>query len=168
MSKFIAILLLSLFTHQSHANDALLNKVKVAFQHSYVFEEGAFDDTASRVSYSKGNFIFYGNNYRIVIEEPLSEEYILNSVGLTIIDHEFNQKEFIPLEQIQNPLIALLVSDELPLLDITATNRENVYSVSHQDFAQPVEITLFNSKVELVRYIDQLNVIHIINFSPSP
>jgi hypothetical protein len=166
MSKFIAILLLSFLTHQLHADDALLNKVKAAFQNSYVFEEGAFDDTASKVSYSKGNFRFYGNDYRIVIEEPLSEEYILNSVGLTIIDHEFNQKEFIPLEQIQNPFIALLLSAELPLLDIT-TNRANVYSISHQDFTQPVEITLFNSKVELVRYIDQLNVTHIIHFSPS-
>jgi hypothetical protein len=167
MSKFIAILLLSFLTHQLHADDALLNKVKAAFQNSYVFEEGAFDDTASKVSYSKGNFRFYGNDYRIVIEEPLSEEYVLNSVGLTIIDHEFNQKEFVPLEQIQNPFIALLLSAELPLLDIT-TNRANVYSISHQDFTQPVEITLFNSKVELVRYIDQLNVTHIIHFSPSP
>ena len=167
MSKFIAILSLSFLTHQLHANDALLNKVKAAFQNSYVFEEGAFDDTASKVSYSKGNFRFDGNDYRILIEEPLSEEYILNSVGLTIIDHEFNQKELIPLEQIQNPFIALLLSAELPLLDITATNRENVFSISHQDFAQPVEITLFNSKVELVRYIDQLNVTHIIHFSPS-
>jgi hypothetical protein len=145
----------------------LMSKVRGAFQQSYSFEEGAFDDTASKVSYSKGNFIFNDNDYRIIIQEPLSEEYVLNSEGLTILDHEFNQEEFIPLEQIQNPFIALLLSSEFLFLDIAITNKENVYSISHADFMQPVEITLFENKVELVRYIDQLNVTHIINFSPS-
>ena len=167
MSKFISIVFLIFLSHPLLANEMLLSKVRGAFQQSYSFEEGAFDDTASKVSYSKGNFIFNDNDFRIIIEEPLSEEYVLNSEGLTILDHEFNQEEFIPLEQIQNPFIALLLSSEFLFLDIAITNKENVYSISHTDFMQPVEITLFENKVELVRYIDQLNVTHIINFSPS-
>jgi outer membrane lipoprotein-sorting protein len=167
MSKFISIVFIIFLSHPLLANEILLSKVRGAFQQSYSFEEGAFDDTASKVSYSKGNFIFNDNDYRIIIEEPLSEEYVLNSEGLTILDHEFNQEEFIPLEQIQNPFIALLLSSEFLFLDIAITNKENVYSISHTDFMQPVEITLFENKVELVRYIDQLNVTHIINFSPS-
>jgi len=165
MSKFISIVFLIFLSHPLLANEKLLSKVRGAFQQSYVFEEGAFDDTASKVSYSKGNFIFNDNDYRIIIQEPLSEEYVLNSEGLTILDHEFNQEEFIPLEEIQNPFIALLLSSEFLFLDIAITNKENVYSISHADFMQPVEITLFENKVELVRYIDQLNVTHIINFS---
>ena len=167
MSKFISILFFIFLSHQLLADKMLLSKVRGAFQHSYVFEEGAFDDTASRVSYSKGNFIFNDNDYRIIIQEPLAEEYVLNSEGLTILDHEFNQEEFIPLEQIQNPFIALLLSAELSFLEITATNNENVYLISHRDSKQPVEITLHENKVELVRYIDQLNVTHIVNFSSS-
>ena len=167
MSKFISIVFIIFLSHPLLANELLLSKVRGAFQQSYSFEEGAFDDTASKVSYSKGNFIFNNNDYRIIIQEPLSEEYVLNSEGLTILDHEFNQEEFIPLEQIQNPFIALLLSSEFLFLDIAITNKENVYSISHADFMQPVEITLFENKVELVRYIDQLNVTHIINFSPS-
>lgn len=167
MSKFISIVFLIFLSHPLPANEMLLSKVRGAFQQSYSFEEGAFDDTASKVSYSKGNFIFNDNDYRIIIQEPLSEEYVLNSEGLTILDHEFNQEEFIPLEQIQNPFIALLLSSEFLFLDIAITNKENVYSISHADFMQPVEITLFENKVELVRYIDQLNVTHIINFSSS-
>ncbi|MDA1056672.1 MAG: hypothetical protein O3A58_02435 [Proteobacteria bacterium] len=167
MSKFISIVFILFLSHPLLANEMLLSKVRGAFQQSYSFEEGAFDDTASKVSYSKGNFIFNNNDYRIIIQEPLSEEYVLNSEGLTILDHEFNQEEFIPLEQIQNPFIALLLSSEFLFLDIAITNKENVYSISHADFMQPVEITLFENKVELVRYIDQLNVTHIINFSPS-
>ena len=165
MSKFISIVFIIFLSHPLLANEMLLSKVRGAFQQSYSFEEGAFDDTASKVSYSKGNFIFNDNDYRIIIQEPLSEEYVLNSEGLTILDHEFNQEEFIPLEQIQNPFIALLLSTEFLFLDIAITNKENVYSISHADFMQPVEITLFENKVELVRYIDQLNVTHIINFS---
>jgi hypothetical protein len=167
MSKFISIVFIIFLSHPLLANEMLMSKVRGAFQQSYSFEEGAFDDTASKVSYSKGNFIFNDNDYRIIIQEPLSEEYVLNSEGLTILDHEFNQEEFIPLEQIQNPFIALLLSSEFLFLDIAITNKENVYSISHADFMQPVEITLFENKVELVRYIDQLNVTHIINFSPS-
>ena len=167
MSKFISIVFIIFLSHPLPANEMLLNKVRGAFQQSYSFEEGAFDDTASKVSYSKGNFIFNDNDYRIIIQEPLSEEYVLNSEGLTILDHEFNQEEFIPLEQIQNPFIALLLSSEFLFLDIAITNKENVYLISHADFMQPVEITLFENKVELVRYIDQLNVTHIINFSSS-
>ena len=167
MSKFISIVFIIFLSHPLLANEMLLNKVRGAFQQSYSFEEGAFDDTASKVSYSKGNFIFNDNDYRIIIQEPLSEEYVLNSEGLTILDHEFNQEEFIPLEQIQNPFIALLLSSEFLFLDIAISNKENVYSISHVDFMQPVEITLFENKVELVRYIDQLNVTHIINFSSS-
>ena len=167
MSKFISIVFIIFLSHPLLANEMLLSKVRGAFQQSYFFEEGAFDDTASKVSYSKGNFIFNDNDYRIIIQEPLSEEYVLNSEGLTILDHEFNQEEFIPLEQIQNPFIALLLSSEFLFLDIAITNKENVYSISHADFMQPVEITLFENKVELVRYIDQLNVTHIINFSSS-
>jgi len=167
MSKFISIVFILFLSHPLLANEMLLSKVRGAFQQSYSFEEGAFDDTASKVSYSKGNFIFNNNDYRIIIQEPLSEEYVLNSEGLTILDHEFNQEEFIPLEQIQNPFIALLLSSEFLFLDIAITNKENVYSISHADFMQPVEITLFENKVELVRYIDQLNVTHIINFSSS-
>ena len=167
MSKFISIVFIIFLSHPLLADEMLLSKVRGAFQQSYVFEEGAFDDTASRVSYSKGNFIFNDNDYRIIIQEPLSEEYVLNSQGLTILDYEFNQEEFIPLEQIQNPFIALLLSSEFLFLDIAITNKENVYSISHADFMQPVEITLFENKVELVRYIDQLNVTHIINFSSS-
>ncbi len=167
MSKFISIVFIIFLSHPLLANEMLLSKVRGAFQQSYSFEEGAFDDTASKVSYSKGNFIFNDNDFRIIIEEPLSEEYVLNSEGLTILDHEFNQEEFIPLEQIQNPFIALLLSSEFLFLDIAISNKENVYSISHTDFMQPVEITLFENKVELVRYIDQLNVTHIINFSPS-
>ena len=167
MSKFISIVFIIFLSHPLLANELLLSKVRGAFQQSYSFEEGAFDDTASKVSYSKGNFIFNNNDYRIIIQEPLSEEYVLNSEGLTILDHEFNQEEFIPLEQIQNPFIALLLSSEFLFLDIAITNKENVYSISHADFKQPVEITLFENKVELVRYIDQLNVTHIINFSSS-
>ena len=167
MSKFISIVIIIFLSHPLLADEMLLSKVRGAFQQSYSFEEGAFDDTASKVSYSKGNFIFNDNDYRIIIQEPLSEEYVLNSKGLTIFDHEFNQEEFIPLEQIQNPFIALLLSSEFLFLDIAITNKENVYSISHADFMQPVEITLFENKVELVRYIDQLNVTHIINFSSS-
>ena len=167
MSKFISIVFIIFLSHPLLADEMLLSKVRGAFQQSYVFEEGAFDDTASRVSYSKGNFIYNNNDYRIIIQEPLSEEYVLNSEGLTILDHEFNQEEFIPLEQIQNPFIALLLSSEFLFLDIAITNKENVYSISHADFMQPIEITLFENKVELVRYIDQLNVTHIINFSSS-
>jgi len=167
MSKFISIVFIIFLSHPLLADEMLLSKVRGAFQQSYVFEEGAFDDTASKVSYSKGNFIFNDNDYRIIIQEPLSEEYVLNSQGLTILDHEFNQEEFIPLEQIQNPFIALLLSSEFLFLDIAITNKENVYSISHADFIQPVEITLFENKVELVRYIDQMNVTHIINFSSS-
>ena len=167
MSKFISILFFIFLSHQLLADKMLLSKVRGAFQHSYVFEEGAFDDTASRVSYSKGNFIFNDNDYRIIIQEPLAEEYVLNSEGLTILDHEFNQEEFIPLEQIQNPFIALLLSAEPSFLEITVTNKENVYLISYRDSKQPVEITLHENKVELVRYIDQLNVTHIINFSSS-
>ena len=167
MSKFISIVIIIFLSHPLLADEMLLSKVRGAFQQSYSFEEGAFDDTASKVSYSKGNFIFNDNDYRIIIQEPLSEEYVLNSEGLTILDHEFNQEEFIPLEQIQNPFIALLLSSEFLFLDIAITNKENVYSISHADFMQPVEITLFENKVELVRYIDQLNVTHIINFSSS-
>lgn len=167
MSKFISIVFIIFLSHPLLANEMLLSKVRGAFQQSYSFEEGAFDDTASKVSYSKGNFIFNDNDYRIIIQEPLSEEYVLNSEGLTILDHEFNQEEFIPLEQIQNPFIALLLSSEFLFLDIAITNKENVYSISHADFMQPVEITLFENKVELVRYVDQLNVTHIINFSSS-
>jgi hypothetical protein len=167
MSKFISIVFILFLSHPLLANEMLLSKVRGAFQQSYSFEEGAFDDTASKVSYSKGNFIFNNNDYRIIIQEPLSEEYVLNSEGLTILDHEFNQEEFIPLEQIQNPFIALLLSSEFLFLDIAISNKENVYSISHADFMQPVEITLFENKVELVRYIDQLNVTHIINFSHS-
>lgn len=167
MSKFISIVFIIFLSHPLLANEMLLSKVRGAFQQSYSFEEGAFDDTASKVSYSKGNFFFNNNDYRIIIQEPLSEEYVLNSEGLTILDHEFNQEEFIPLEQIQNPFIALLLSSEFLFLDIAITNKENVYSISHADFMQPVEITLFENKVELVRYIDQLNVTHIINFSSS-
>ena len=167
MSKFISIVFIIFLSHPLLANEMLLSKVRGAFQQSYSFEEGAFDDTASKVSYSKGNFIFNDNDYRIIIQEPLSEEYVLNSEGLTILDHEFNQEEFIPLEQIQNPFIALLLSSEFLFSDIAITNKENVYSISHADFMQPVEITLFENKVELVRYIDQLNVTHIINFSSS-
>ena len=167
MSKFISIVFIIFLSHPLLANEMLLSKVRGAFQQSYSFEEGAFDDTASKVSYSKGNFIFNDNDFRIIIQEPLSEEYVLNSEGLTILDHEFNQEEFIPLEQIQNPFIALLLSSEFLFLDIAITNKENVYSISHADFMQPVEITLFENKVELVRYIDQLNVTHIINFSSS-
>ena len=167
MSKFISIVFIIFLSHPLLANEMLLSKVRGAFQQSYSFEEGAFDDTASKVSYSKGNFIFNDNDYRIIIQEPLSEEYVLNSEGLTILDHEFNQEEFIPLEQIQNPFIALLLSAELSFLEITVTNKENVYLISHRDSKQPVEITLHENKVELVRYIDQLNVTHIINFSSS-
>jgi hypothetical protein len=167
MSKFFSIVFFILFSHPLLADETLLSKVRGAFQQSYSFEEGAFDDTASRVSYSKGNFIFNDNVYRIIIEEPFSEEYVLNSEGLTILDHEFNQEEFIPLEQIQNPFIALLLSSEFLFLDIAITNKENIYLISHAEFMQPVEITLFENKVELVRYIDQLNVTHIITFSPS-
>ena len=167
MSKFISIVFIIFLSHPLLANEMLLSKVRGAFQQSYSFEEGAFDDTASKVSYSKGIFIFNDNDYRIIIQEPLSEEYVLNSDGLTILDHEFNQEEFIPLEQIQNPFIALLLSSEFLFLDIAITNKENVYSISHSDFMQPVEITLLENKVELVRYVDQLNVMHIINFSPS-
>ena len=167
MSKFISIVFIIFLSHPLLANEMLLSKVRGAFQQSYSFEEGAFDDTASKVSYSKGNFIFNDNDYRIIIQEPLSEEYVLNSEGLTILDHEFNQEEFIPLEQIQNPFIALLLSAEFLFLDIAITNKENVYSISHADFMQPVDVTLFENKVELVRYIDQLNVTHIINFSSS-
>lgn len=167
MSKFISIVFIIFLSHPLLANEMLLSKVRGAFQQSYSFEEGAFDDTASKVSYSKGNFIFNDNDYRIIIQEPLFEEYVLNSEGLTILDHEFNQEEFIPLEQIQNPFIALLLSSEFLFLDIAITNKENVYSISHADFIQPVEITLFENKVELVRYVDQLNVTHIINFSSS-
>ena len=166
MSKFISTVFIIFLSHPLLANEMLLSKVRGAFQQSYSFEEGAFDDTASKVSYSKGNFIFNDNDYRIIIQEPLSEEYVLNLEGLTILDHEFNQEEFIPLEQIQNPFIALLLSSEFLFLDIAISNKENVYSISHADFMQPVEITLFENKVELVRYIDQLNVTHIINFSP--
>ena len=167
MNKFISIVFFILLSHSLPADENLLSKVRQAFQQSYVFEEGAFDDTASRVSYSKGNFIFNDNDYRIIIREPLAEEYILNSEGLTIFDHEFNQEEFLPLDQIQNPFISLLLSAELSFIDITISNRENVYSIDHIDFPQPVEITLFEDQVDLVRYIDQLNVTHIINFSPS-
>ena len=167
MSKFISIAFFIYLSYPLLGDEILLSKVRGAFQQSYTFEEGAFDDTASRVSYSKGKFIFNDNDYRIIIQEPASEEYVLNSEGLTILDHEFNQEEFIPLEQIQNPFIALLLADELSLLDIAITNKGNIYSISHSDFIQPVEIRLFQNKVELVRYIDQLNVTHIINFAPS-
>lgn len=167
MSKLCIHLCLILLTNSALADTQLLNTIRTAFKHAYVFEEGAFDDTAERVSYSKGEFFFKDDLYKIIIHEPLAEEYILEDSGLTVIDNEFDQKEFIPISEIQNPFIALLLLDEPNLLEAITTQTANVFKISHRDFPQPLEIILTNNRIELIKYIDQLNVTHIINFSSA-
>lgn len=167
MIKFFFIAILAFQVQSISADELMLNKIKTAFQKNYDFEEGAFDNTASKVSYSKGQFIFVNNSYIIKVDEPLSEEYILTTNGLEIIDHEFNQTDFFPLDEIQNPFIAILLSDQISFKEAEVEMDQNIYTIRHEDFLNPIEVTLLDDRVILLRYLDQMSITHIINFSSS-
>ena len=167
MIKFFIISILIFQINLISADEDLLYKIRTAFQKNYDYEEGAFDDTASKVSYSKGQFIFLNNSYIIKVDEPLSEEYILTKNGLEIIDHEFNQTDFFPLDEIQNPFVAILLSDQKSFQEAQVEINQNIYTIRHEDFLNPIEVTLLDDRVILLRYLDQMSITHIINFSSS-
>lgn len=164
MIKQFSIFIIIFLSFSSLADELLLNEIKTAFQQSYEFEEAAFDDTARKVSYSKGFFSFSNSVYKIVIEEPLAEEYQLSKEGLNVIDHEFNQQDFIPIGEIDNPFISILLFDEVELSNVIITSTDNTHLIDNLNDMQPIEITLIDNKIELIRYVDHANVTHIINF----
>jgi hypothetical protein len=86
---------------------------------------------------------------------------------LEIIDHEFNQTDFFPLDEIQNPFIAILLSDQISFKEAEVEMDQNIYTIWHEDFLNPIEVTLLDDRVILLRYLDQMSITHIINFSSS-
>ena len=168
MNKFYLIIFLGIFTYSLSANSETLKNLQSAFQTTYIFEEAAFDDTSKKVSYSSGNFSYSNSAYKILVEEPFMETYILTETCLRIIDNEFNQEEFLPTKDINNPFLSLLFANNTETVNkIIISNVNNNYIIKHLDFENPIELTLIENKIYLIKYIDHLNIMHIINFSES-
>jgi len=104
------------------------------------------------------------NQFEVHIKQPFEESYYVSETEIDHIDHDLNQKQTIPMDAINSPLIKAFLSPTkayLNKLDIEII--DNLYLLSTE--TQTIEFLTKGNQIKKIIFLDNLGYRHEITLA---
>ena len=113
---------------------------------------------------SNGEIIKKMNQFEVHIKHPFEESYYVSETEIDHIDHDLDQKQTIPIDAINSPLIKAFLSStkkHLDKLDIEII--DNLYLFSSE--TQTIEFLTKDDQIKKIIFLDNLGYRHEITMA---
>ena len=155
------LILFLLFSFNINADE--LDVFFEALNKDYLFDEIVYENELA-IQKSNGEIIKKKNKFEVHIKQPFEESYYVSETEIDHIDHDLNQKQTIPMDAINSPLIKAFLSPTkayLNKLDIEII--DNLYLLSAE--TQTIEFLTKGNQIKKIIFLDNLGYRHEITLA---
>ena len=134
-----------------------------ALNKNYIFNEIVYENELA-IQKSNGEIIKKTNQLEVHIKQPFEESYYVSETEIDHIDHDLNQKQTIPMNAINSPLIKAFISPTkayLNKLDIEII--DNLYLLTTEN--QAIEFLTKGNQIKKIIFLDNLGYRHEITLA---
>ena len=134
-----------------------------ALNKNYIFNEIVYENELA-IQKSNGEIIKKTNQLEVHIKQPFEESYYVSETEIDHIDHDLNQKQTIPMNAINSPLIKAFLSPTkayLNKLDIEII--DNLYLLTTEN--QAIEFLTKGNQIKKIIFLDNLGYRHEITLA---
>ena len=134
-----------------------------ALNKNYIFNEIVYENELA-IQKSNGEIIKKTNQLEVHIKQPFEESYYVSETEIDHIDHDLNQKQTIPMNAINSPLIKAFLSPTkayLNKLDIEII--DNLYLLTTEN--QTIEFLTKGNQIKKIIFLDNLGYRHEITLA---
>ena len=159
MKIYLILFLLAPLNIDSEELDVLFE----ALNKNYIFNEIVFENELA-IQKSNGEIIKKINQFEVHIKQPFEESYYVSETEIDYIDHELNQKQTIPMDAINSPLIrAFLSSTKMHLNKLDIEIIDNLYLLTTE--TQTIEFLTKGNQIKKIIFLDNLGYRHEITLA---
>tara|TARA_B100000614_G_scaffold247199_1_gene253915 strand:- start:286 stop:777 length:492 start_codon:yes stop_codon:yes gene_type:complete len=136
-----------------------------ALNKDYLFNEIVYENE-SAIQKSNGEIIKKMNQFEVHIKQPFEESYYVSETEIDHIDHDLDQKQTIPMDAINSPLIKAFLSPTkayLNNLDIEII--DNLFLLTTE--TQTIEFLTKGNQIKKIIFLDNLGYRHEITLAPK-
>ena len=155
---------LILFLSASFSIDAdELDVLFEALNKNYIFNEIDYENELA-IQKSNGEIIKKMNQFEVHIKKPFEESYYVSETEIDHIDHDLDQKQTIPMDAINSPLIkAFLSSTKKHLNNLDIEIIDNLYLLRTE--TQTFEFLTKEDQIKKIIFLDNLGYRHEITLT---
>ena len=154
MRIYLILFLLSSFNINADELDVFFE----ALNKDYLFNEIVYKNELA-IQKSNGVIIKKMNQFEIHIKQPFEESYYVSETEINHIDHDLDQKQTIPMEAINSPLIkAFLSPTKTYLKNLNIEIIDNLYLLTTE--TQTIEFLTKGNQIKKIIFLDNLGYRH--------
>ena len=159
MKIYLILFLLASLNIDANELDVLFE----ALNKNYIFNEIVYENELA-IQKSNGEIIKKKNKFEVHIKQPFEESYYVSETEIDHIDHDLNQKQTIPMDAINSPLIkAFLSSTKKHLRKLDIEIIDNLYLLSTE--TQKIEFLTKGNQIKKIIFLDNLGYRHEITLA---
>jgi len=149
----ICLILFSLASFSINADE--LDVFFEALNKNYLFNEIVYENELA-IQKSNGEIIKKMNQFEVHIKQPFEESYYVSETEIDHIDHDLDQKQTIPMDSINSPLIkAFLSSTKKHLDELDIEIIDNLYLLTTE--TQTIEFLTKGKQLKKIILFDNLD-----------
>ena len=134
-----------------------------ALNKDYLFNEIVYENELA-IQKSNGEIIKKMNQFEVHIKKPFEESYYVSETEIDHIDHDLDQKQTIPMDAINSPLIkAFLSSTKKHLNNLDIEIIDNLYLLRTE--TQTFEFLTKEDQIKKIIFLDNLGYRHEITLT---
>ena len=154
MRFYLILFLLSSFNINADELDVFFE----ALNKDYLFNEIVYENELA-IQKSNGVIIKKMNQFEVHIKQPFEESYYVSETEINHIDHDLDQKQTIPIEAINSPLIkAFLSPTKTYLKNLNIEIIDNLYLLTTE--TQTIEFLTKGNQIKKIIFLDNLGYRH--------
>ena len=155
------LILFLLFSFNINADE--LDVFFEALNKNYLFNEIVYENELA-IQKSNGEIIKKMNQFEVHIKKPFEESYYVSETEIDHIDHDLDQKQTIPMDAINSPLIkAFLSSTKKHLNNLDIEIIDNLYLLRTE--TQTFEFLTKEDQIKKIIFLDNLGYRHEITLT---
>ena len=159
MRIYLILFLLASFNIDADELDVFI----AALNKDYLFNEIVYENELA-IQKSNGEIIKKMNQFEVHIKKPFEESYYVSETEIDHIDHDLDQKQTIPMDAINSPLIkAFLSSTKKHLNNLDIEIIDNLYLLRTE--TQTFEFLTKEDQIKKIIFLDNLGYRHEITLT---
>ena len=159
MRIYLILFLLAPFNIDADELDVFI----AALNKDYLFNEIVYENELA-IQKSNGEIIKKMNKFEVHIKKPFEESYYVSETEIDHIDHDLDQKQTIPMDAINSPLIkAFLSSSKKHLNNLDIEIIDNLYLLRTE--TQTFEFLTKGDQIKKIIFLDNLGYRHEITLT---
>ena len=159
MRIYLILFLLAPFNFDADELDVFFK----ALNKDYLFNEIVYENELA-IQKSNGEIIKKMNQFEVHIKKPFEESYYVSETEIDHIDHDLDQKQTIPMDAINSPLInAFLSSTKKHLNKLDIEIIDNLYLLRTE--TQTFEFLTKGDQIKKIIFLDNLGYRHEITLT---